>query len=394
MEKVKYLGGLRGIAALIVVFHHFLGAFFHSTKTGILEFAHSSFEIIMYGTPLNLLSNGFLAVQIFFVLSGYVLSYKFFKSKNNEIVISGMIRRYFRLVIPVLFAVFIAYLFMKLSFFYNTQIFQQTKSFLWLSKLWNFNPSFIGMLKEGLFTSFFTGKAIYLDVLWTMKYEFFGSFLVFGFLLFFGKWSKRYFIYSVLVGIFFKTQFLGFIFGMILSDLMNMKTNYIEKLRNKKLLAIILATSIYLGSYPMNGEHIPWFKIITLNFIKDNQTFYLTIASLGFMLVIMNSSRLKAFLSSKIPVLLGEISFSLYLTHLIIICSFSSFLFKLLYKHFSYLNTAIIVFIPSLILCLTISYLMNKYIDQPAIRFSYFIYNKLKDCFLKFKRYFLFVSNS
>ncbi|WP_443147193.1 acyltransferase family protein [Paenibacillus sp. KACC 21273] len=84
MQKLKYLDGLRGLAALIVVISHFVVAFYPSLYNGSIDSVHTqkSLELWISKSPFNLFYNGNFAVCVFFVLSGYVLSYKFFITKR------------------------------------------------------------------------------------------------------------------------------------------------------------------------------------------------------------------------------------------------------------------------------------------------------------------------
>lgn len=66
-------------------------------------------------TPLCLFFHGQASVRLFFVLSAFVLTYKFFKTKNYEYLSAGAIKRYFRLLGPVVFSLFITYILVNLS---------------------------------------------------------------------------------------------------------------------------------------------------------------------------------------------------------------------------------------------------------------------------------------
>ncbi|MDD5616650.1 MAG: acyltransferase [Candidatus Methanoperedens sp.] len=157
MEKIKYLDGLRGLAAFIVVLGHYAVGFYPASYTARIEEvrADNAVDLLISGTPLNVFYGGNFAVTVFFILSGYVLSYKFFKYRDQEIIISSAVRRYFRLLIPVLFSSIIAYSFMKLSLFYNKEAATLTTSTWWLAAYWDFNPNFIDMLKQTFVGVFF-----------------------------------------------------------------------------------------------------------------------------------------------------------------------------------------------------------------------------------------------
>ena len=74
--KIQYLEGIRGVAALMVFFHHFLLAFFPSFNfAGDPATSHlGTFELNYWRTPLSVFTNGEFMVSLFFVLSGFVLS--------------------------------------------------------------------------------------------------------------------------------------------------------------------------------------------------------------------------------------------------------------------------------------------------------------------------------
>ncbi|RFZ75991.1 acyltransferase, partial [Lacrimispora amygdalina] len=224
MQKEKYLDGIRGVAAFIVVIYHYISAFYPALYYGSINNVRtgSGVELIIASTPLNLLYDGDVSVCIFFILSGYVLTYKFFKYNDTSAIISTGIRRYFRLMPPVLFSVFIAYILMKLQLFYNVKASEITTSF-WLGSFYNFSPNILEMFKHGVWGVLFRQSVIYNPTLWTMYYEFYGSLIVLSFVLLIGKSRNRHIFYIVALFITIHTKFLPFIFGLILSDLYNTK---------------------------------------------------------------------------------------------------------------------------------------------------------------------------
>jgi peptidoglycan/LPS O-acetylase OafA/YrhL len=83
--RIKSLDGLRGVAALIVVFHHILLTV--PSLALAYEFteprqAHDGLDLLTY-TPLHLIWDGPAAVVIFFILSGYVLSVPYAAGKTG-----------------------------------------------------------------------------------------------------------------------------------------------------------------------------------------------------------------------------------------------------------------------------------------------------------------------
>jgi peptidoglycan/LPS O-acetylase OafA/YrhL len=77
--------------------------------------------------------------------------------------------------------------------------------------------------------------------------------------------------------------------------------------------------------------------------------------------------------------LLGKLSFSLYLTHIPILYTFSSFVFVQLYSFFDENETVayVLTIIASLPIMAGVAYLFYKYVDQPSIEISNHIARKL-----------------
>jgi peptidoglycan/LPS O-acetylase OafA/YrhL len=98
-ERIEYLEGLRGIAAFVVYVGHFCPLFIVS----------SSFLLTLI-TGLFFFGRLF-SVCIFFVLSGYVLTYTFFSVRDHQVLVSAAVRRYLRLLVPVSFLIGIVFIF-------------------------------------------------------------------------------------------------------------------------------------------------------------------------------------------------------------------------------------------------------------------------------------------
>ena len=92
VSKIAYLDGIRGIASLLVVLHHFFLAFY---------IAYFSFDPgasnlrgleIKYGQSVfSVLSNGHFCVCVFFVLSGFVLSRKYFQTNDFQVIVGTVL---------------------------------------------------------------------------------------------------------------------------------------------------------------------------------------------------------------------------------------------------------------------------------------------------------------
>lgn len=371
-KKLLYFEGLRGIAAFIVVIYHLIYGFYPT----LLYPSGNKILNTISGSPLNIFYNGHFAVYIFFVLSGYVLTFKFFRFKDYKTITSSAIRRYFRLLAPVLFSIFVAYLLLRLNLFFNDDASKITTCCL--GTYFNFNPNFLDMLYNSFIRTFFIGQTEYNIVLWTIRYELFGSFLVFSLAALFSKVKSRFLFYFVFLLLTINTVYCAFVAGMILSDMSNSNYEFLNGFR-KLIIVPILLIGLFLGSFPNNrilADTVYVFMETSL--ITDNAHLYHLLGASFLIFAILISEKLKVLLSYRIFLFLGKISFSMYVIHFIIINSFSSFLFIYMIKVLPYNITFVTTSLLSIFVILTSSHFVYKYIDLNGIKLSRYIYEKLR----------------
>ena len=181
-SKLIELEALRGVAAMIVLFHHFLlvvAPRLHGRK-------FPDDPIALVRTPLYALVNGSAAVAIFFVLSGFVLTCRAMEKRDWSHLLVGVAKRWPRLVplvaaVNILSAIFLVLGLYQDRTWFGAGVFEQ-------------GASVIGSaLTEGMFWTFFEGSTNFNAALWTMHYELFGSFAAYatGLVLIFQKSFRR-----------------------------------------------------------------------------------------------------------------------------------------------------------------------------------------------------------
>ncbi len=384
LKKISYLEGLRGIACFMVVLSHFAVSFFPALYYGLAPEAHyPRIEIFIANSPLNILYSGNLAVCIFFILSGYVLSHKFFVCQDRNIALSGMIKRYVRLVIPVAAAMLILYAFIAAKMLYNEAVASYTKSELLLVVFTAGVPTLKDIIRQSFINSFFTGGTVYDHVLWTMRYELYGSYMVFIFMLLIGLSRYRVIAYGLLAVFFWDSYYEGFVIGMFLADITASK-DFGKKLRIPFFVKIVLLTAAILaGSYPMGVKQpVGLYRLITFSSQALSAQVYHMLAAAIILFFALTESRVQSSLESAVPSFLGKISFSLYLLHWIVVFSFSSFLVLFLRDlGIAYPLNIALVCCASVPVMFAASWPFYKYVDRQSMRlanaFSRFVMERL-----------------
>jgi len=210
VKKLDCLDGLKVIACFMVFNFHFVNLFYPGEYCLLPEYYHApTIEYLIGSTPLNILCGAKFAVRIFLALSGFLVGYRFFLTGDKESLKSGAIKKYFRLVLPIVAASIFVYILMKLSLYQNAEASVLAHSEVFSGNYNTFAPSLADALKEAFIGCFITGANQYNGPVWFIFYEFFGSLMIAVTLLLIGNKKWRYYIYAVMAGVVF---FFGFFF--------------------------------------------------------------------------------------------------------------------------------------------------------------------------------------
>ncbi len=389
--RIKYIEGMRGLAALIVVFGHTIAAFypvlFPYPAVLPLSLDDLTTQPILVKafvfSPLTIFYNGISAVMIFMIVSGYVVSYNCFHNKDENYITASFFKRYFRLTIPVLFSCIISYFLLKVGAFSNIKASWASHS-PWLTQFYNCDADFFNMVKFVLYDEYaahYEQLLCYGTILWMMYALLLGSFLIYAFYALFARASSRLriFIYIALIIIFNKSLLLAVILGMILFD---MDAHNVFQNVNKFILLIMLLLGTYLASYIR--ADFPFYTILDIDFMKKYfgdwgslLGFYYIIGAFLLFFALSRLSLSRKVFSSKVAVYLGKISFSLYLLHFIVICSLSSYIFRWLKNVINASNelSFIVTFVMTIVVTILLSHIFHHYVELKSIKWSQSLYN-------------------
>lgn len=379
--KIASLESVRGIAAFSVVIYHFFSIFFPVMLGAGFEYTQTRHDILFYITPLASLFSGSLAVSLFFILSGFVLTLRFFENKQPSLFASAF-KRYFRLMPIALATILLSYSFMALGF-YDYALGGVTTHSPWTgSAYFAFTPSFMGAIWQGLGGAFnlqAAGSFSYNPVLWTIYYELLGSFLVFGLASLCRGFRKRWILYGIFIIGFIHTYFVGFILGMLLSDLF---VSFPRLFKNISSLPWVYKASAFalafgVGSYPsivgLPGSHLgKYWSMLTLSSgdISLSRTIMQLFAGAIIIVLALSWTGLRNLLENRAAQWLGKISYAVYALHFILLYSLTIALFVVLKNHLSYTLAAFAALALTLPVILALSHLVHLYIERPSIQLA------------------------
>jgi peptidoglycan/LPS O-acetylase OafA/YrhL len=377
-NRFMELEGLRGIAALVVVVYHAMIMFYPGIAYGhnpnLAPVQNMRFEDNLYGNPLNVFLSGGFAVAIFFVLSGFVLSIGFFQTKKESIIQRLASKRYLRLMLPALASTILAFLLIAGGLAVNRQATIDITHSGSLSTVWAMAPSFFDAVQQGAISVFMQSGSSYNPVLWTMFYEFIGSFIVFGTLLMFGKSKFRWIAYGVVLFATYNTWFLGVILGMILADAYSNK--WFIAIKNRRILLwLLLAVGLLLGGYPILSSAGTFYEAFYIPMLTDEQnaSLYMSIGAILVVFVVLHLAPLSKLLAKPRVNILGRYTYSLYLTHTLILYTLCTSMFVLYSHYFGMNRAAFLAVISTVPVIIGVAWLFEKYIDAPSIKLANYI---------------------
>jgi peptidoglycan/LPS O-acetylase OafA/YrhL len=378
--RIKSLEGLRGVLALIVVITHLQQFFFAQIDSQL----SSIFEPLP--APLAHIINSFFhafydgefAVWTFWIISGLVLSYRYFPLANSntkaakKYLLIAASKRYFRLLVPVLISVLLALTLFSADLMANKPLAQHYLNIhsgweeyaQWLMNFYNFEPGFFNALKSATWDTFvhYDSLTTYNPVLWTMEKELFGSLFLFLFLAILSKFNhtKWLWISTVFLLTLLRLHWItAFLIGAMISAYLyssSSRSLHIEKLSNA-LQSPSLVSLFVLALWILIG--LPNYLGLA-NFVIAPLLITLT----------LTSPPLAALLSSPPLAFLGKISFGLYLGHFLLVTSVSSQLYLFLIINWPPHIAAIIVAILTFISSPAIGWLIYRIGDLPGIKLS------------------------
>jgi peptidoglycan/LPS O-acetylase OafA/YrhL len=304
-ERLDYLDSLRGIAALLVVLHHL-----YQTSPFWSDFVRFS--------PLRLLLNGRSSVIFFFVLSGFVLAYGIWRGDQQTHFVQFAARRLARIYLPFLAAGLVAIFAMV---FVSAGPLADTA--ITFNEMWPAPITWRSAVEHLLLLGNEQGVSIN-SPSWSLVYEIRISMLIPAFCVLLVRSRTRFLVSSLVV--------------YVLTDLLmaaqgkTLVPYEAETLLDNLLVTIHFAGCFIVGIFLARAatEKADWlyrmrshlkmpiavFALLLLLIFRDPTC---TAGSALVLVLALNTKRLQDVLRKPAFLFLGRISFSLYLTHALVL---------------------------------------------------------------------------
>ena len=355
--------GLKGIACLVVFISHFIYAFLPGIKFSETTVSYLGGKDIAIGKmlwyPFKFLAGGDGAVILFIVLSCYFIMNSLLKSdtfleKAGDI----SLKRYPRLVLPIMFSCLLVWLFSKIGIFYS-QGFDGIVGYDWLDRQYSTPYSIIKVLFISLIKVPSVGDNSINTVLWMMHYIFIGTFIAIIFALIIKQIGKTSIIPIAIIGMllalrdYYNVCYLIAAFVIWFEKFVHIKKSKLFGIVSLILSFIFLNFSSY--ATPEIGILATRWKLIVI------VLFGCGVACLLIGFILINNAKGLAFKTFEF---LDKISFSICLVHMPIIMSLSCILIRTGIKfNINYGLLCIGVFVISLCVVIIGSYLFYRFIE-------------------------------
>eukprot|EP00835_Amoeboradix_gromovi_P002473 NODE_141_length_17903_cov_0.288643.p2 type:complete len:466 gc:universal NODE_141_length_17903_cov_0.288643:17650-16253(-) len=307
-ERLLHLDSIRGIASIVIASHHlFTESYIESVFFNDIESNSSSLSFLIKWY-------GYTMVEVFVVLSGFILAKVYWNPKRSSDLYSLVMNRLTRfyplhILMECFYSLLSAYfiLHFKAEKIPELNVSDTVKCFS-LTHIWSFIPHPTGFISvcngpswslsvELLMNLLMFVSIRYLPIYWSLflfeLFAYFGYFAIDNEIL--GNSRSMAIFYSFFIGV-----FLYKLFGWV-----DIKSN-IFKIASDIAIVILLINGVFWMFVSSDGQFESQFKVTT-----RNMTYFATA-----MIFFLNQSYLvKRFLSLPLFTFLGSISFALYLSH-------------------------------------------------------------------------------
>ena len=380
VERLDYLNGIKVLAFLRVFRVHFLNIFypgFYSLDPSVFHTKHGA-EYIVGATPLNLIIAGKFGVRLFLIISGFLAARRFFMTGDEKALSEGAVKKYFRLVFPIVAVNLLIALAMYGGLYHNYEVAVIADSVDLFGNYNRFPPSVWEALREAFVGCFLTGANAYNGPIWFIQIEFLGTLFVAAILALVGRKKARFVVYAAVCVIFVQTDFLAVFVGLLLAEIFYHDYKWVAWLKEQKaLMWVLLAGCLLVATYPPIGDLNDRLGGTVYALFPAKVMLYYTAAGAGFLFAVSALKPVQKLLSMRLFSWLSKISYCFYLVHFPILCTVTSMLFLRLHGRMNYHLSVVVCYVITFALVILVSYVMHRFVEKPGIRLAEKLTKKL-----------------
>lgn len=360
-SKIRYLDGLKGLACLPVLLGHFKSDFL--VLPGL--------EKLLRIPYINgIMVNGNWALNLFFIVSALLIAENILADPelNYQKLAGKMVKRYFRLSLPLLVLYEIIWVIQKLGLFANQEVAAILGTENYLGKYFTVEYTQLGAIREALIGTLFNGEFTFNSVMWMMQIMFVGWYLsvLLALLIRWGGTNCVGAVGFVFVGLLIlNSQYVLFIAGVLLAYFLSKKVTINKKAQIVGIVA--LGTGYLLANYC--GKIAGMMQNYTDSTVWTSWYLYSKMGAILFMIGIVINTVIQKILSFRLFQALNKISFPIFMFHRVVEGSVGSLIFLRIYKtsnsvgdatRMAWLGTVVVLVIVSVIYAYFIEPVLNK----------------------------------
>lgn len=145
---------------------------------------------------MSIFYHGYFWVVVFFILSGFVLTLRFFKIRKHTCITGGTFRRYLRLMIPVWVTLSLYYFVLKMQFLNKNDVGSPDNDFSRIQ-----HKTFLDLTYDSLFNVWY-GDNTWAIPIWTLSLELIATFMVYLIAQTVIEYKYRGWIYGLVIAFF------------------------------------------------------------------------------------------------------------------------------------------------------------------------------------------------
>ena len=349
-QRLDYLDSVRGIASMMVVIYHFIGWNWPD---------YTKFHVA------SMVFNGADAVSFFFVLSGFVLSYKYFQSDKEVKMGNYILKRILRLYPAFIFTIIVNYLYWNRALLLEGNCIPVLKDMFLNNdqKLWEE----LAMVK--------LAHKFYIPG-WTLGVEMVLS-LVVPVLVYLSRKNIKMIWWVIPVSICIENHFSSFALHFVLGIMLayyypQIKEYNFSKSKYWKFRYFIALIVFLLFSVRHIRRIFPFGSTYdsVAEYLNIDMFHYTGIASALILLFIINNKAAQKILTNGLWLFLGKISYSVYLAHWLVVVHVMKYWdhYIAMFPNF-YLGFLCLLLLVILI-TITCATLMYYFIEKPFINLA------------------------